>query len=260
MPRPTDWKHYEDFAAGIDTNRLPPTDVIVGQVFELNFPRAPQLTLDFITHDLVRWYTGKRAGTDWYGAVLVAPATYFLDITFKSSPRETLTLIVNTMTSHVLSVRSIAGQAPTPDAPLVEQVLDIGTLTRANPAVPALAPQPTRELIGLRAFHRYSPNHLYEHIYLSSTRYAWQCLLGQQRGHADVDLALTYKFAPEEYVLTCREARMPVASVFFLNFREFRSTGKFLGLTRKGAVENRLAGAFIQRASLTFYDTAAAPV
>jgi molybdenum cofactor biosynthesis protein MoaF len=259
MPRPTDWKYCEDSAAGIDTNRLPPTDVIVGQVFELTFPRAPQLTLDFITRDVVRWHAGKQAGTDWYEAVLVAPTTYFLDMTFKSSPRESLTLIVNTMTSHVLSVRSIAGQAPTPDAPLVEQVFDVGTLTRANPAAPAITPQPTRDLIGLRAFHRYSPNHLYEHMYLSSARYAWQCLLGQQRGHAAVDLATTYKFAPEEYVFTGREFQTPVASVFFLNFRELRSTGKFLGLTRKGTLENRPAGAFIQRASTTFYDTAAAP-
>jgi hypothetical protein len=51
-----------------------------------------------------------------------------------------------------------------------------------------------------------------------------------------------------------------VASVFFLNFRNSRSTGKFLGLTQAGAVQNRRAGAFIQRASMTFYSAGTEPV
>ncbi|MET5021042.1 MoaF N-terminal domain-containing protein, partial [Burkholderia pseudomallei] len=35
--KPQDWKNYEDFAAAIDTNRLPATDALVGraQTFEL---------------------------------------------------------------------------------------------------------------------------------------------------------------------------------------------------------------------------------
>ena len=115
-------------------------------------------------------------------------------------------------------------------------------------------------LIGLRTLNVYSPNHTYEHVYLSSERYCWQCLNGVQRGHGDVDMATTYKFAEDQYVFTFREFKIPVASVFFLNFRDLRSTGKFLGVTADGRVSNEPAGAFITKASMTFYPPAASPV
>jgi hypothetical protein len=47
----------------------------------------------------------------------------------------------------------------------------------------------TRELIGHRKLYRYSPDHLYEHVYLSSERYVWQCIQGVQRAHGAVDMA-----------------------------------------------------------------------
>lgn len=259
MSRPANWKNYEDFAAGIDANRLPTTDALVGQSLELNFGGS-RLALQFLTPDQLRWSAGGQGGTDWYEAILVAPDTYFLDLTFKSRPREAATLIVNTASRQVLSVRSIARETPVAGLPLVEQVFEVGVVGNVPVAPAVMTPHPTRDLIGLRAFYRYSPNHLYEHTYLSSERYAWQCLVGEQRGHGDVDLASTYKFAEDQYLFTFREFKIPVASVFFLNFGDLRSTGKFLGLTGDGAVKNNPAGAFIQRASMTFYDTGAAPV
>jgi hypothetical protein len=33
--RPADWKHFDDFAAGIATNRLPVTDALVGRNFQI---------------------------------------------------------------------------------------------------------------------------------------------------------------------------------------------------------------------------------
>jgi hypothetical protein len=290
MSRPANWKNYEDFAAGIDTNRLPGTDALVGQRFEVAFapadrsvaPTVPagdsladrsvrdsladrsvagsRLGLEFTARDQLRWQADSQGGTDWYEAILVAPTTFFLDVTFKSRPREAQTLLVNTTTRQVLSVKSIARETPVAGQPLVEQIFEVGLLAGGPAAPQAIVPHPTRDLIGMRAFYRYSPNHLYEHTYLSSERYAWQCLVGEQRGHGDVDLASTYKFAADQYLFTFREFKIPVASVFFLNFGDLRSTGKFLGLTRDGAVQNNPAGAFIHRASMTFYDTGAAPV
>nr|WP_282096969.1 MoaF C-terminal domain-containing protein [Brucella inopinata] len=123
-----------------------------------------------------------------------------------------------------------------------------------------MVPEETRDLIGLRAHFTYSPNHVYEHTYLSSKRYAWQCLVGVQRGHGDVDLATTYKFAEGQYVFTFREFKIPVASTFFYNFADMRSTGKFLGINGQGAIQNSPAGAFIRKASVTFYHPGQEPV
>jgi hypothetical protein len=85
-------------------------------------------------------------------------------------------------------------------------------------------------------------------------------LVGVQRGHGDVDLATTYKFEEDLYLFTFREFLIPVASVFFYNMRQLRSTGKFLGITAAGEIENNPAGAYIQKASMTYYANGEEPV
>ena len=72
--------------------------------------------------------------------------------------------------------------------------------------------------------------------------------------------ATTYKFADNQYVFTFREFLIPVASVFFYNFDTMRSTGKFLGITADGRVENSKAGARIRKVSMTYYLPGEEPV
>lgn len=259
MSRPADWKNYEDFAAGIDTNRLPTTPALAGRSLALTFGKR-RLALDFRSADALQWSQDAEQGSDWYEAIEVAPQTFFLDMTFTAKPRESLTLIVNTASRRVLSIRSIAADVHVEGRPLVDQFFDVGVLGDERAAPSGTEPAPTRELIGMRTFQRYSPRHLYEHVYLSSQRYCWQCLVGKQRGHGDVDLASYYKFDDQQYVFTFREFLIPVASVFFFNMKDLRSTGKFLGLSSAGAVQNNKAGAFIHKASMTFYAQDAEPV
>ena len=260
MSKPADWKNYEDFSAGIDQNRLPSTDALAGDKFLITLESGVVMELSFETADLVLWSSGSENGEDWYEAVRVGPDLYFIDMTFKLKPREALSLVVNTLTRRVLSIRSSVREEKVEGEPQVEQDFQPGLLGDSNMPPTGPEPAPTRDLIGLRAFYRYSPNHLYEHIYLSSQRYSWQCLVGEQRGHGDTDLATTYKFDKGQYVFTFREFIIPVASVFFYNWDEMRSTGKFLGVTADGAIENKPAGAFIQNASMTFYDKEWEPV
>jgi hypothetical protein len=155
---------------------------------------------------------------------------------------------------RVISAEAAAGE------PRVPQDFWVGTVGAQEAPPTGIEPHETRDLIGLRTFQVYSPEHTYEHTYLSTQRYAWQCLVGVQRGHGDVDLASYYRFDEDQYVFTFREYRIPVASVFFFNFATARSTGKFLGLTGAGAISNQPAGAFIQKASMTFYPPQHAPV
>ena len=51
-----------------------------------------------------------------------------------------------------------------------------------------------------------------------------------------------------------------MASIFFYNFEGMRSTGKFLGVTSQGAIENKPAGAFIWTKSRTTYEAGREPV
>jgi hypothetical protein len=260
MDKPADWKNYEDFSAGIDCNRLPATDELVHTAMSIRLASGAALTLDFAAKHQVIRSDGQDRQTDWIEAIKVAENVFFIDMTFRSRPRDAQTLIVNTRTQRVLSILSHVRETKVEGEPLVTQQFDAGLLGGKTAAGSGPEPVPTRDLIGLRAFYRYSPNHLYEHIYLSSQRYAWQCLVGEQRGHGDVDLATTYKFDENQYVFTFREFIIPVASVFFYNMVEMRSTGKFLGVTADGRVTNNPAGAFIQKASMTFYDKQWEPI
>ena len=262
--RPAGWKNYDDFAAGIATNRLRPSDALVGQTLTLRFERS-DLRLAFnAAHEMAWTETGAHAGSgqDWCEAIEVAPATYFIDFTTISRPSHAMTLVVNLRTRRVLSVRSRIRYAAEAGAePRVAQDFLAGALRGdGEDGADGAVPHPTRDLIGLRTWQVYSPEHTYEHTYLSSERYAWQCLVGVQRGQGDVDMASYWKFDDEQYLFTFREFLIPVASVFFFNFASGRSTGKFLGITGAGQVANNPAGAFMRKASMTFYPTEFAPV
>jgi hypothetical protein len=258
--RPQDWKNYEDFAAGIDTNRLPPSKALAGRVVRISFEDDEPLELRF-DEQRVAWSDTKGAGTDASDVVEVAPDTFFVDIAFQSRRRQALTLILNLATRRVLAISSlILEPGARPGEPQVAQEFRAGVIADDSKAVGAVTPVPTRDLIGLRAHFTYSPEHVYEHTYLSSERYCWQCLVGVQRGHGDVDLTTTYKFDDNQYVFTFREFLIPVASVFFYNFATMRSTGKFLGLTADGRVANSRAGARIRKASMTYYLPGVEPV
>lgn len=260
MDKPADWKNYEDFSAGIDHNRLPATEELVGTKFDIHLGSGDVSSISFAGKHEALWSDKEGRGTAWIEAIKVADNVFFVDLTFDSRPRDARTFVVNTRTLRVLSVLSHVREEKIEGEPLVTQKFDSGVLYRKGSEAMGPVPAPTRDLIGLRGFYRYSPNHLYEHIYLSSQRYAWQCLVGEQRGHGDVDLATTYKFDEDQYLFTFREFIIPVASVFFYNMSALRSTGKFLGITGDGRIANKPAGAFIQRASMTFYDPQWEPV
>jgi len=261
--RPDDWKNFDDFAAGIATNRLPPTDALVGRTLRIRLEGMTLVLAPRSRHETDWREEGGRGGSgrDWYEAIEVAADTYFIDLTQAARPTEALTLVVDTRTLRVLAVRCrIVSAEEAGGEPRVPQDFWPGTLGDDAAQASGEAPAETRDLIGLRTFQTYSPNHTYEHTYLSSRRYAWQCLRGVQRGHGDVDLASYWRFAPDLYVFTFREFLIPVASVFFFNFRDLRSTGKFLGITAAGAISNDPAGAFVTKASMTFYPPDTAPV
>jgi hypothetical protein len=255
---PKDWKTYDEFAYGIATNRLPPTDKLAGSSFDIAFADGRKLSLTFAASRIV-WRDDTGSGEDHVEVIAVAPETYFVEIIFAGKPLEAETIVLNTATRRVLSILSVVrSKEETAGEPQVGQIFRPGVLEGGEAM--GFVPTATRDLIGLRAHFTYSPNHTYEHTYLSSQRYAWQCLVGVQRGHGDVDLATTYKFAENQYVFTFREFKIPVASTFFYNFDEMRSTGKFLGINGEGAIQNSPAGAFIRKASMTYYLAGQEPV
>lgn len=256
---PAGWLDYDDFATGIDTNRLPRTDELAQKDLRIELNNGRSFTLKFIARNRVFVSDGATGSEEWGEAVKVADDTFFIDMTRYARPNESETLIVNTLTKQVLSVTSkIRAETEVLGEPRVLQEWIPGALS-GKPKT-GMVPHETRDLIGLRAHYTYSPEHVYEHTYLSSTNYCWQNLIGAARGHADVDPATSFKFAHNQYVFGFREFIMPVCSVLFFNWDQFRSTGKFFGEMRNGSIENTPAGALMEMKSKLFYNNGPAPV
>lgn len=244
MTAPADWKAMDDFAAGIDGNRLPRTGVLAGTSMTVAEDGAAALHVSFHDGESLSWRRDDgTAGAEWYEAVQVRPEVFYLTIGDAAHPLRAAVLIVNRATGRTLTVSSIIADEPTPGRPRVEQTFVPGVLAGRSPT--SGPPAPTRDLIGLRALYRYSPNHLYEHVYLSSERYAWQCLVGEQRGHGDVDLATTWGLGDDLYVFTFREFLIPVAATWLYDLAAMRTTGTFFGLGGDGTVKTAPGGAFI---------------
>ncbi|QKC85407.1 MoaF C-terminal domain-containing protein [Mesorhizobium sp. NZP2077] len=255
---PKDWKTYDQFAYGIDANRLPATSALSGSSHTITFDDGRKLDLSF-SNGKVTWSDGTNSAQDSAEVIEVAENTFFIEIIFAARQKEAETIILNTAKGRALSIYSIVRDKElSVGEPQVAQIFRAGTTAVAERDISA--PAESRDLIGLRAHFTYSPNHVYEHTYLSSQRYAWQCLVGVQRGHGDVDLTTTYKFDDDQYVFTFREFKIAVASTFFYNFKDMRSTGKFLGITGDGHIQNSPAGAFIRKASKTYYLPGQEPV
>ncbi|MBY4850373.1 MoaF C-terminal domain-containing protein [Serratia marcescens] len=255
-----DWKNYDDFARGIDTNRLPGTQDWRGKTLQIAFEGGGEITLRFSAdRQRVLWAWGGESGEDAYEEVQTSAARYFFNIPLQTPGNECQTLVLNRDSGRALLVRStLLPEQTVEKGSRLKQSFHVGLIAGVTPG--GVAPHLTRELIGYRTLNVYSPNHYYEHFYVNTERYAWQNLRGEQFGHGDMDYATYYKFEDEMFLFTFREKIIPVCSVFFFDFVSGRCTGTFLGLDAAGRVLVSPAGAFISKMSYNAYPEGVQPL
>lgn len=240
-----EWLNMDDFAAGIDANRIAGTHDLVGQTLVIDGADGT-LTLEFGA-DTVIWnasgFPWAGSGDDAYEEIPVGDGAYWVDFSLGQRRVETITVAVNPERGWALVVHSRIHDEGDAVETRVMQSFHPGRVEGSDGS--AELPAPTRDLIGKRTLFRYSPNHLYEHIYLSSRRFVWHNLVGEQRGHAAAELATTYKLDDGLYFFTWREEKIPVGTCFIFDYAGGRSTGKFIGLEGDGTVANSRGGALI---------------
>lgn len=243
-PGTDDWRTYDEFAAGIDTFRLPNAN-LEGTELKITLDDDTHIELAF-GNESVTWQasgsiSADAGTTDPYDAVAVREDIYFVNLPFESREREALTLFYSTTSHRVVATLSQIAAEAEEGIPQVSQKFWAGVTDGGEPS--GEVPNESRDLIGMRNLYRYSPNHLYEHWYTSSERYAWQNLQGVQRGHGDMDLSTVWKFADGLYLFCFREFRIAVASVWLHDLgANLKTTGIFLGLTGEGKSEHSRAG------------------
>jgi hypothetical protein len=241
---PNEWRTYDEFAAGIDTFRLPNTS-LEGRSLSLVLEDGSGLDLVFGA-DTARWSATGAFATDGelsdpYDAVRVRDDVVFVNLPIESREREAITVVFSETTHRALVARSEIGEEDVEGEPRVDQTFWSAVTDAGEPS--GEVPGPSRDLIGMRNLSRYSPHHLYEHVYISSQRYAWQCVEGVQRGHGDMDMSTVWKFADGLYLFCFREFRIAVASVWLHDLGyQLHTTGVFLGITGEGRAEHSRAG------------------
>lgn len=246
-PASEDWRTYDEFAADIDTYRLPKAD-LAGTSLLLTLDDRSTLSLAF-DDEAVSWagsgaIVSPAGARDPYDAVRVRDDVLFVSLPLITVEREAVTVVFSTSTHRALVVHTVIGDAEIEGVPRVQQTFWSATTDQGEPA--GEPPGPSRDLIGKRNVYRYSPRHLYEHVYISSQRYAWQCLEGVQRGHGDMDQSTVWKFADGLYLFCFREFRIDVASVWLHDLGyQLMTTGVFLGLNGAGESEHSKAGGHI---------------
>lgn len=246
-PGVDEWRTYDEFAAGIDTYRLPNVS-LDGQQVTLHLDDGSTVELSFGA-DMVTWQASgaitAAAGTqDPYDAVAVRAEVFFVNLPLESREGEAVTFVWNTRTGRAIVTSSTISPEAVEGETQVKQAFFAATI--AGVEVSGEVPGESRDLIGMRNLYRYSPNHLYEHVYISSERYAWQNLQGVQRGHGDMDLSTVWKLEDGLYLFCFREFRIACASVWLHDLGyDLRTTGIFLGLNGEGVSEHQRAGGHI---------------
>jgi hypothetical protein len=243
-----EWKTYDDFALGIDTYRKPNVS-LAGTSLSIIFGKRAAIDLNFLDDASVEWSASggivAAAGTvDPYDAVQVREGVFFINLPLTSRERESITIVFTRRTNRAIIAYSVIAPESVEGIPQVSQQFWAGTTNEGEEL--GKKPSESRDLIGMRNVYRYSPNHLYEHVYISSQRYAWQCLEGAQRGHGDMDLSTVWKLDEGLYLFCFREFRIAVASVWLHDLGYgLNTTGIFLGISASGESMHSRAGGYI---------------
>lgn len=255
-----EWKTMGDFAPGLDENRLPSTDALVGRTLAFVAPDGFRVVNHYGSSDMAYEMTGGprqgSVGSEKYDAVEVRPGIFFVSFAHPQVPEGVVQVIDTTSGHFLVGIAGLTGATNNID-PKVEPMILTGELEQ----VPVTGPPPevSLDLVGKRVLFRYSASQAYEHIYITSSRFAWHALQGPQAGHSDVELTKTYRITDGLYFFTWYEKIIPTCAMFVFDVDAGRSTGFFFGLGDDGQVLTGGAGAFFEELSVTRYPEGVRP-
>ncbi|MDQ0708934.1 hypothetical protein QFZ52_001586 [Arthrobacter woluwensis] len=257
------WLPLDGLAPGFDANKAPHDAGLAGQVVVVTDERGTSVTHEFTDSEVTWDYQPgpddsleAHQGTDAYEAFLVDDGLYFVQFHHRFRPDQAVSLVLDLRDGRALSVLSTILDEDRP-AGATRVRHDFGPAVIAGAEVSGAAPAPTSSLIGRRVVWDYSPEHAYEHIYLSEQWYTWQCLAGPEKGLADTDENSVWEVRPGIYVFAWREKVIPCASVTIADHRDasaIRSHGVLFGLDETGEVPTHFTfGAHGRLVSMTVH-------
>jgi hypothetical protein len=191
-----------------------------------------------------------RFDSTW-DVVEVAPGTWFADK--DTGPNQALTVVLSMATGWALAIGQRRDPSVTGRGPAASHTFTVAPVDGMEPTGPP--PAPTRDLVGRWHRYRYSPDDLYEHIYVSGERFVSHNVdTTRTQDRADCHPVSYYRFAPDLYVVTWREFDSQASMVMVENLGQLRVTGKALHPQSEDHSVSRPVGGFILPASVTFQE------
>jgi hypothetical protein len=251
---------------------LAPVGDLAGRTLTLHDSTGAAVRYRFETPDELSWTgpagsAGERTHHMQYRATSLRAGIYFVDGIDASGRAKSLSLILD-LDQGIFT--AVAGQLPTEQETKRDlysrvQVADpltgvLATFTHGSIDEPFsdATPRhtPSGELVGKRVQYVYSDTEAYEHIYLNSNLYTWQCLKGLEKGLADTDRCHHYKIADALYLFVWREKIIPTLGVVMVDLERMKTTGKIFGYqdNRFDKLSNFPIGAYAEVLNITKYN------
>ncbi len=189
---------------------------------------------------------------DWLDESIRPTTSYSLILDTLS---ESYTQVVGTMPSFAVINVGLYERALT-GRPLTDVKVSFSHGSVNRPYVEGTCPHaPTNELVGKRMLYRYSPTEVYEHTYLNTKLYTWQCLKGVEQGLGDTDACYYYKIADQLYLFVWCEKIVPTLGLVMVDRLSHRSDGKIFGVgdTEDAPLSNFPVASYCQCLSVTEY-------
>jgi hypothetical protein len=247
MPDATRWITVGELAHAFapDNNTPRATDDLAGSTLRLHLENEQVVEQRFDTGAKLSWKMVERSGRgreaeETYAATKVREGIYFVDfirhLERAVSVSQVLdlglgivTVLIARLPDEAECKQSLAERiAQGKELTAVSATFISGAVDKPfSPDTPRHTP--TSELVGRRVEYTYSPTERYEHIYLNDNFYAWQCLLGSEKGLADTDRCHYYKLASDLFFFVWREKIVPTLGAVLVDFDIMRTVGKIFG-------------------------------
>jgi hypothetical protein len=181
--------------------------------------------------------------------VEVAPSVYFADT--GTSPHRALSAVLSLATGWALVIEQERDPGVRGRGPAALHCFLPGSIAGLGQHGPA--PAPTADLVGRWHRYRYAPGNLYEHVYISSTRFVSHNLdTTGTPDRADCHPVSYYKVAPALYVIAWCEFGSQASMVMVENLDQLRVTGKVLHPESADRSVSRPVGGIILPVRVTF--------
>ncbi|RAX43792.1 molybdenum cofactor biosynthesis protein F [Arthrobacter sp. AQ5-06] len=163
---------------------------------------------------------------------------FFVDFLLGEAVKESVSLVLDTAGGHVTLVQGDLPNAEETSVSAYDRAREGMELTGVNAeilhgtidGVAGGTPHaPTDELLGLRNRYHYSPDEVYEHVYLNGNFYTWHCLKGSELGLGDTDRCHYIKVAEKLYLFVWREKIVPTLGVILIDMDRLKTDGKIFG-------------------------------